>query len=165
MVLGGPQGQGLWVTLRAGPRCGAHCCLLDDLRACRFIPAGSIAAGAPDRPPVSCGLCRRGYEIDFWAPPLKSGAVMRMRDPTITMGLRDPKQKQLTFDAARDAWQHSSTSGVMGPPTDTEDGGTLGDTARIMAKLRAGFRAIDARFDTLTNRFDWLNEHLDSRTT
>ncbi|KAJ1117261.1 hypothetical protein NDU88_005461 [Pleurodeles waltl] len=112
--------------------------------------------------PVLLGMTRvvvRGLEmlsalsaagVEFWGLCL-----------LLDMGCGDPKQQKLPFEKQKQIR-------MAAEPARDEDGthdGPIRDQAvgaeGIMAKLRAGFRAIVTRFDYLTARLDNMESRLD----
>lgn len=81
------------------------------------------------------------------------------------MGRGDPKQKQLSFETTMTFQLPRSPLGSEGVPDQATADPPLDGTVAIMSELCAGFRAIDSSCDSLTHRFDTMNERLEHHGT
>ncbi|KAJ1187461.1 hypothetical protein NDU88_004237 [Pleurodeles waltl] len=90
--------------------------------------------------------------------------VRRSSAQTADMGWGDPRQKQLSFDTNK----NPKTTPVEGPSSASSKWGVTpppDGTAAIMAKLRAGFQAIDSFFDAMGSRLSRMNERINLQAT
>ncbi|KAJ1194032.1 hypothetical protein NDU88_003327 [Pleurodeles waltl] len=74
-------------------------------------------------------------------------------------GRGDPKQKQLSFDTTKTPRrQHADDAADHGPTSNAACDLPLDGAAIIMAELKAGFKTINSRFDSLTMQLHRMNE-------
>ncbi|KAJ1156700.1 hypothetical protein NDU88_009418 [Pleurodeles waltl] len=101
------------------------------------------------------------YDSKTWHwCPLSAHIASPGPHPVLVMGRSDPKERKLTFEQSKtpSCWQ--SLSDTEEAPRGDRAMAPLDGTADI-SELRAGFKSINARFDTFTSLLNCMGEHLD----
>ncbi|KAJ1162922.1 hypothetical protein NDU88_003386 [Pleurodeles waltl] len=83
----------------------------------------------------------------------------------MNMARGDSKQKKLTFERSRRAMVTDRSMAEGGDAAGVPEVAQPTDLGAVMAELRSGFWALDARFDTMLSRLDKMRDVMNKPDT